>query len=184
MKGEPAPTFTWSKEGKVVEAVDGVVVKTVSEHPDPAEQSCIVSLQLLRTQMEDAGKFTLTATNKSGTDQVDLDLIVLDDVPVCDCDMFLNGNLECDCNLRFRAEEGDKVLLGQTRNPFHAFFLSPQTLSQISNGIHPSEENFQPSQINLSPTMSKASLQISSDPKKSMIPKKRDPKKHDPKIIT
>jgi len=28
-------------------------------------------------------------------------------------------------------------------------------LSQISNGIHPSEENFQPSQINLSPTMSK-----------------------------
>ena len=69
MKGEPAPTFTWSKEGKVVEAMDGVVVKTVSEHPDPAEQSCIVSLQLLRTQMEDAGKFTLTATNKSGTDQ-------------------------------------------------------------------------------------------------------------------
>ena len=111
VKGEPAPTFTWSKEGKVVEAVDGVVVKTVSEHPDPAEQSCIVSLQLLRTQMEDAGKFTLTATNKSGTDQVDLDLIVLDDVPVCDCDMFLNGSLECTCNNRFRAEEGDKVIL-------------------------------------------------------------------------
>ena len=154
----------------MVEAVDGVVVKTVSEHPDPAEQSCIVSLQLLRTQMEDAGKFTLTATNKSGTDQVDLDLIVLDDVPVCDCDMFLNGNLECDCNLRFRAEEGDKVLLGRTRNSFSRF-LSPQTLTQISNGIHPSEENFHPSQINLSPTMSKASLKLPSDPKKNMIPK-------------
>ena len=108
----------------MVEAVDGVVVKTVSEHPDPAEQSCIVSLQLLRTQMEDAGKFTLTATNKSGTDQVDLDLIVLDDVPVCDCDMFLNGNLECDCNLRFRAEEGDKVLLRQPEILFTlSFFL-------------------------------------------------------------
>ena len=106
----------------MVEAVDGVVVKTVSEHPDPAEQSCIVSLQLLRTQMEDAGKFTLTATNKSGTDQVDLDLIVLDDVPVCDCDMFLNGNLECDCNLRFRAEEGDKVLWTNQKSFSH--FLS------------------------------------------------------------
>ena len=106
----------------MVEAVDGVVVKTVSEHPDPAEQSCIVSLQLLRTQMEDAGKFTLTATNKSGSDQVDLDLIVLDDVPVCDCDMFLNGNLECDCNLRFRAEEGDKVLWTNQKSFSH--FLS------------------------------------------------------------
>ena len=153
----------------MVEAVDGVVVKTVSEHPDPAEQSCIVSLQLLRTQMEDAGKFTLTATNKSGTDQVDLDLIVLDDVPVCDCDMFLNGNLECDCNLRFRAEEGDKVTLGRTRNSCSRF-LSPQTISQISNGIHPSEENFHPSQINLSPTMSKVSSKLPSDPKKSMFP--------------
>ena len=98
------------KDGKVVEAVDGVVSKTVVEHPDPAEQSCIVTLQLVRTQMEDAGKFTLTATNKSGSDQVDLDLIVLDDVPVCDCDMFLNGSLECTCNNRFRAEEGDKVI--------------------------------------------------------------------------
>ena len=94
----------------MVEAADGVVSKTVIEHPDPAEQSCIVTLQLLRTQMEDAGKFTLTATNKSGSDQVDLDLIVLDDVPVCDCDMFLNGSLECTCNNRFRAEEGDKVI--------------------------------------------------------------------------
>ena len=93
----------------MVEAADGVVSKTVVEHPDPAEQSCIVTLQLLRTQMEDAGKFTLTATNKNGSDQVDLDLIVLDDVPVCDCDMFLNGCLECTCNNRFRAEEGDKV---------------------------------------------------------------------------
>jgi predicted RNA-binding protein with TRAM domain len=132
VKGEPAPSFTWTKEGKVVEAADGVVSKTVVEHPDPAEQSCIVTLQLLRTQMEDAGKFTLTATNKNGTDQVDLDLIVLDDVPVCDCDMFLNGSLECTCNNRFRAEEGDKNL----------------------NQIHPSEENYQPSAMNISSNMS------------------------------
>ena len=48
VKGEPAPTFTWSKEGKVVEAAEGVVLQTVTEHPDPAEQSNIVTLQLLR----------------------------------------------------------------------------------------------------------------------------------------
>ena len=137
----------------MVEAADGVVSKTVVEHPDPAEQSCIVTLQLLRTQMEDAGKFSLTATNRSGSDQVDLDLIVLDDVPVCDCDMFLNGSLECTCNNRFRAEEGDKVI----RKRKNISNISAQNLNQISNGIHPSEENYQPSAMNISSNMSTVS---------------------------
>ena len=137
----------------MVEAADGVVSKTVVEHPDPAEQSCIVTLQLLRTQMEDAGKFSLTATNRSGSDQVDLDLIVLDDVPVCDCDMFLNGSLECTCNNRFRAEEGDKVI----RKRKNISNISAQNLNQISNGIHPSEENYQPSSMNISSNMSTVS---------------------------
>ena len=41
--------------------------------------------------MTDAGKYSLMAENKNGTDHVDLDLLVIDEVPVCDCDMFLNG---------------------------------------------------------------------------------------------
>ena len=41
--------------------------------------------------MTDAGKYSLLAENKNGSDHVDLDLIVIDEVPVCDCDMFLNG---------------------------------------------------------------------------------------------
>jgi hypothetical protein len=49
VKGEPAPTFTWLKEGKPVDAPEGTVLRTVTEHPDPAEQSNIVSLQLLRS---------------------------------------------------------------------------------------------------------------------------------------
>ena len=54
--------------------------------------------------MTDAGKYSLLADNKNGTDHVDLDLIVIDEVPVCDCDMFLNGSLDCGCNNRYRSE--------------------------------------------------------------------------------
>ena len=129
----------------MVEAADGVVSKTVVEHPDPAEQSCIVTLQLLRTQMEDAGKFTLTATNKNGSDQVDLDLIVLDDVPVCDCDMFLNGSLECTCNNRFRAEEGDKVIRKKKRKTFLTVFCSELEPDQQR---HPSKRGELPTKCN------------------------------------
>ena len=82
-------------------------MESVSEHPDPAEQSSVVMLQVLRAQMSDAGKYSLIAENKNGSDHVDLDLIVIDEVPVCDCDMFLNGNLDCGCNLRFRTETAD-----------------------------------------------------------------------------
>jgi hypothetical protein len=48
------------------------------------------------------------AENRNGQDRVDLDLIVLDEVHTNDCDMFLNGSLECTCNNRFRAECADQ----------------------------------------------------------------------------
>ena len=86
------------------------IAMSVSEHPDPAEQSSVVILQILRSQMTDAGKYSLLAENKNGSDRVDLDLIVIDEVPVCDCDMFLNGNLECGCHIRFRTETADQEM--------------------------------------------------------------------------
>ena len=86
------------------------IAMSVSEHPDPAEQSSVVILQILRSQMSDAGKYSLLAENKNGSDRVDLDLIVIDEVPVCDCDMFLNGNLECGCHIRFRTETADQEM--------------------------------------------------------------------------
>jgi hypothetical protein len=61
-----------------------------------------------RTQMSDAGTYSLVAENRNGQDSVDLDLIVLDEVHANDCDMFLNGSLECTCNNRFRAECSDQ----------------------------------------------------------------------------
>jgi len=106
VRGEPRATFSWLKEGQKLSSSEGIVM-TVSEHPDPAEQSSVVMLQIVRSQMADAGKYSLLAENKNGSDRVDLDLIVIDEVPVCDCDMFLNGNLECGCHIRFRTETSD-----------------------------------------------------------------------------
>ena len=57
-----------------------------------------------RTQMTDGGTYSLIAENRNGQDRVDLDLIVLDEVHTNDCDMFLNGSLECTCNNRFQVE--------------------------------------------------------------------------------
>jgi len=53
--------------------------------------------------MDDAGTYTLRAENRNGHDSVDLDLIVLDTVPECECDMFKLGKLECNCTSAFRA---------------------------------------------------------------------------------
>ena len=47
VRGEPPPAFTWLKEGAKVTAAEGLVISQ-SEHPDPAEQSTIVTLQIAR----------------------------------------------------------------------------------------------------------------------------------------
>ena len=56
VRGEPAPSFSWYREGTKLTAGEGLLLQ-VAEHPDPAEQSSIVTLQIPRTQMSDAGKF-------------------------------------------------------------------------------------------------------------------------------
>ena len=52
--------------------------------------------------MSDAGLYTLVAENRNGSDKVDLDLIVLDAMQECDCDMFKSGSLGCHCSSGFR----------------------------------------------------------------------------------
>lgn len=108
VKGEPAPTFYWRKNGQKLEPADGL---TLSVSSNPEEQSSVATLQILRTQLPDAGTYSLVAENRNGVDQVDLDLVVLDEVHANDCDMFLNGVLECTCNNRFRAELADHEAL-------------------------------------------------------------------------
>ena len=48
VRGEPPPAFTWLKEGSKLTTSNGILLNT-SEHPDPAEQSTIVTLQIARS---------------------------------------------------------------------------------------------------------------------------------------
>ena len=54
--------------------------------------------------MSDAGTYTLVAENKNGIDKVPMDLIVLDPMNDCECNMFKSVDLQCHCSLEFRYE--------------------------------------------------------------------------------
>ena len=43
--------------------------------------------------MSDAGTYTLVAENRNGKDKIDLDLVVLDLMQDCECDMFKSANV-------------------------------------------------------------------------------------------
>ncbi len=38
-----------------------------------------------------------TCCGRNGTEKIDLDLIVLDHLPECDCDMYRKGDKQCSC---------------------------------------------------------------------------------------
>ena len=60
---------------------------------------------MITFQMSDAGTYTLVAENKNGIDKVPMDLIVLDPMNDCECNMFKSVDLQCHCSLEFRYEE-------------------------------------------------------------------------------
>lgn len=100
VKGEPPPTFTWQKDGQPVKSNEKYLVETIEY-----QGGATAILQILKTQMEDAGTYTLHASNRNGTDKVDLDLIVLESQHDTDCDMFKSASLECNCTSSFRTSE-------------------------------------------------------------------------------
>ena len=99
VKGEPPPVFTWTKGGQKLENNELMEVGR-----EVYQGSAVATLQILRTQMEDAGTYTLKAANRNGEAQVELDLLVIDTVPECDCDLFKSGS-PCQCFNAFRADQ-------------------------------------------------------------------------------
>ncbi len=59
------------------------------------------TLVINKVRMEDMGTFSLEATNRNGKEKVDLDLIVLDTLPECDCFFFLKGDKTCTCPISY-----------------------------------------------------------------------------------
>jgi len=100
VKGEPPPTFTWSKDGQPIVTDDKYLIERIEY-----QGGATAVLQILKSQMTDAGTYTLHASNRNGADKVDLDLIVLESNHDTDCDMFKSGSLECNCTSSFRTSE-------------------------------------------------------------------------------
>lgn len=55
------------------------------------------TLIIHHAKMSDAGTYNLEAINRNGKEKVDLDLIVIDTLPECECDLYKKGNKECTC---------------------------------------------------------------------------------------
>ena len=90
---EPAPTFTW------IHPTDGEI--RPGEHYsilyDEYQGGATTTLIIHKSKVSDAGTYTLEATNRNGKEKVELDLIVLDNIPECECDMYRSGNKQCSC---------------------------------------------------------------------------------------
>lgn len=108
VKGEPPPTFKWFKDGHQIHHSPEFVIERKE-----FQGGAVAMLTISRTQMSDAGTYTLVAENRNGTDKVPMDLIVLDPMNDCDCDMFKNADLECHCSSGFRYSEmtAEQVLM-------------------------------------------------------------------------
>ncbi len=101
VRGEPPPKFSWFKDGtKLNPDSEDYIIKS-----EEYQGGATAILSLPRSLMEDAGTYTLKAENRNGSDSIDLDLIVLDPMKECDCDMFKRGNLGCSCSGSFRHSE-------------------------------------------------------------------------------
>ena len=64
---------------------------------DEYQGGATTTLVINRAKMSDAGTYTLEASNRNGVEKVDLDLIVLDSLPECECDLYKNGDQQCSC---------------------------------------------------------------------------------------
>eukprot|EP00095_Tigriopus_kingsejongensis_P009301 maker-scaffold175_size286436-snap-gene-1.53 protein:Tk09301 transcript:maker-scaffold175_size286436-snap-gene-1.53-mRNA-1 annotation:"low quality protein: twitchin-like" len=100
VKGEPPPQFSWYKNGNKLINSDEFVIAT-----DEYQGGATAMLQVFRSQMHDAGTYTLVAENRNGSDKIDLDLVVLAQMDDGDCNMFKHGMRGCTCSAGFRHNE-------------------------------------------------------------------------------
>merc|ERR1719415_483684 len=100
VKGEPPPTFSWWKNGRQIVSNEEFQVEC-----EEYQGGSTAILQIFKTQMQDAGTYTLRGENRNGSDKVDLDLVVLDTSHDIECEMLKNANLECRCSQSFRTSE-------------------------------------------------------------------------------
>jgi len=100
-RGEPPPTFTW------VHPVHGELStnENYSVLTDEYQGGAITTLVVHHATTADRGTYTLQAENRNGKEKIDLDLIVLEKLPECDCDMYNNGDKQCSCQHSYTGKD-------------------------------------------------------------------------------
>jgi hypothetical protein len=90
---EPPPTFTWTHPhlGDLSSNEDFTVLH------EEYQGGSTTTLVINHAKNTDAGTYSLTAENRNGKEKVDLDLIVLDTLPECGCDMYKRADKMCTC---------------------------------------------------------------------------------------
>ena len=91
---EPPPTFIWTHPhlGDLSSNEDFTVLH------EEYQGGSTTTLVIHHAKNADAGTYSLTAENRNGKEKVDLDLIVLDTLPDCDCDMYKRADKMCTCS--------------------------------------------------------------------------------------
>jgi len=92
-RGEPPPTFVWTHplHGELKTSDDFSILH------EEYQGGSTTTLVINHAKMEDAGTYSLEAKNRNGVEKVDLDLIVLDTLPECECQMYKKGDQNCIC---------------------------------------------------------------------------------------
>lgn len=68
VKGEPAPTITWTYNGKPLNQPDRIVIE---------DEEYKTTFILKKAKRGDTGIYKITAKNTSGTDEAELEIIIL-----------------------------------------------------------------------------------------------------------
>jgi len=100
-RGEPPPTFIWThpKHG-VLSSNNDYNVMT-----DEYQGGSITTLVIHHAVTDDRGTYTLEAVNRNGKEKIDLDLIVLDKLPECECNMYSTGDKQCSCQHSYTGKD-------------------------------------------------------------------------------
>merc|ERR1740128_606419 len=100
-RGEPPPVFTWCHpvHGEL-SSNENFTVQT-----EEYQGGSTTTLVVHHAKPEDKGTYSLQAENRNGKEKIDLDLIVLDHLPECDCDMYKDGEKGCSCQHSYTGKD-------------------------------------------------------------------------------
>merc|ERR1711981_1353311 len=116
-RGEPPPTFIWTHPhlGDLSSNEDFTVLH------EEYQGGSTTTLVIHHAKNADAGTYSLTAENRNGKEKVDLDLIVLDTLPDCDCLMYQRADKMCTCSHSYTGpdEALKRLIETQTSDNFY-----------------------------------------------------------------